>query len=199
MNITSNRLQNWFRQHNMLDDEGRVYDIIIQPNTISPQISYAFDNIYLSFEEIEQLNILKPDAVLLLHKKPFILFYDLQQNDAREDDLHTKSWNYNKAPLVIVWGKNDTPIVYNAFSLDNKKGVLEVIDMQNEDNNYFSFWNIVSGKTWDWYQQDKIKHGKNRVYNVLFNNIKNLRDAISPSEKDESEAAKTPRQNKLLF
>ena len=146
---------------------------------------------FFTFEIKDKIEIINPDAVYHFNKQPFILFFDLSeatnQNKKSDDQIFKEVWSWDKVPLVFII-KSDDIKVYNAFHYQKELDQLEEIKFSSEEerDNCFSFWELQSGGTWKWLEENIYKKSikKHRVNYNLFNNIKAAR--IFLSEKVEN-------------
>lgn len=122
---------------------------------------------------IERLlnNIIKPDAFFTIDNKPFILFFDSPEN--KKEKLK-EIWNFNESPIVIIT-EGDSLEIYNGFEFIIEDDSLRLFG-KTEKLNDFSYFELVTGKTWEKYQQDFSY--KNRIDYHLLNNIKAARDLL---------------------
>ncbi len=141
----------------------------------------------------KKLELINPDAFYVFNKQPFILFFDLTSNvhSGRENEIHKQVWSFDNSPIVFVI--NDSEVkVYNALSYSKKEESLDEIKLsQDEIEDKFSFWNLQSGTTWKWLQEDyyennKKKNFRKRVNEKLFQNIKDVRQTLVDKSKDAS-------------
>ncbi|WP_445455442.1 Eco57I restriction-modification methylase domain-containing protein [Flavobacterium sp. HNIBRBA15423] len=141
----------------------------------------------------KKLEDIKPDAFYVFNNQPFVLFFDLTSNTdlEKENEIHKKVWSFDNAPIIFVI--KDTEVkVYNALSYSKKESSLEKIKLsQNEMIDKFSFWNLQSGNTWKWLQDDyyennKKKESRKRVNEKLFQNIKEVRETLVDINKSHS-------------
>ncbi|WP_316786423.1 Eco57I restriction-modification methylase domain-containing protein [Pedobacter frigiditerrae] len=145
--------------------------------------TYFFD---FHIDVKSKLDTIKPDAVYVFNKQPFILFFDLIGDDdvARENEIHKKVWSFDNSPVIFIV-KSSTIQIFNALNyIKNKEGnggELEEINLTDEERDVrFSFWNLQSGETWKWFQNDYLENTKKRetrkrVNERLFQNIKEVR------------------------
>lgn len=133
----------------------------------------AWENIF-PVKIKQTLQLLQPHAFFVFNKEPIILFFDDSVNNS---DTHTACWNFNVTPIIFFVSKTDVKI-HNAFEVINttsgKPLLKELAESKNESN--FSYWNLVSGQTFEIYQQQL--DGKNRVDKKLLANIKEARNIL---------------------
>ena len=124
---------------------------------------------------LESNDILKTlDAFFCFDNKPLILFF-AGCNDKKV--LHKAVWNLNESPIIIVI-ENNAVEIYNGYRLDKESGLLESIGGEEKLSD-FSYFELVTGKTWGKYQKE-LSH-KNRVdYHLL----ENIEDAQKKLEED---------------
>jgi len=144
-----------------------------------------------SKETEKKFSIIRPTAYYIFNNQPYILFFDLTNDidSSREKDIHKQVWSFDQSPLVFIIKDNDISI-YNAFSYDKRLKQLQEITFSKGENIHeiFSFWNLQSGKTWIWLQENYYKNTiqKKRVNQKLFENIKFVRETlINKSEQNE--------------
>ena len=120
-------------------------------------------------------DVLKPYAFFYFNETPFIFFFDNPDNIAQ---LHQQIWNFNQTPVIFIQFENQYHI-YNGFSFIKDKGKKELAILANfdKDLNDFNYFEIVTGETWEKYQQ-KLQV-KQRVDYQLLNNIKTLRNQLT--------------------
>lgn len=123
----------------------------------------------------KKLDILNPDAFYVFNNQPLILFFDftLITNEFRENEIHKQVWSFDNAPIIFIIKGSEIKI-YNALNYIKKENSLEeIILSKNEIRDKFSFWNLQSGNTFEWFY-DKYKKTvlKKRVNQQLFENIK---------------------------
>lgn len=130
-----------------------------------------------SFDIQKSINNIQPDAYFVFNKQPIILFFDFTnenektENDRRDEaEIHKKVWSFDISPVIFML-KNDEIRVYNALNYEN--GLVEILLKDNEKIEKFSFWNLHSGETLEWfYNKYKKTLHKKRVHQQLFENIK---------------------------
>ncbi len=132
----------------------------------------------------ERLEKIQPDAVYHFDKEPLMLFFDLKQNDKRNIEIIKKqSYNFDK-PVIFILEFGKPLAIFNAFSYSQKSGKFDLdkiadvdLDKIEKDENIekFSFWNLQSGNTWQWFNKLFASKSKNRVHTQLLKNIANLR------------------------
>jgi hypothetical protein len=123
----------------------------------------------------KKLELIKPDAYYVFNNQPFILFFDLTSIKSleRETEIHKQVWSFDNSPIIFIIKATDIE-VYNALNFIKENGKLErikILDSKIQDQ--FSFWNLQSGATFEWfYQKHKATVLKKRVNHRLFENIK---------------------------
>lgn len=150
-----------------------------------------------SHETKAKLSKISPDAVYAFNNSPYILFFDLtnNQNLEREREIHKQVWSFDQAPLMFVV-KGEEVKIYNAFAYEKKvkeeESHLQEIKLGTEETRkeIFSFWKLQSGDTWKWlqskyYENKKLNDSKKRVHQKLFDNIKQVREKLSSNLSDE--------------
>jgi methylase of polypeptide subunit release factors len=138
-----------------------------------------------------KLRLIQPDAIYIFNNQPFILFFDLTEEKdlEKESNIHKKVWSFDNSPVVFIIKDADIQI-YNALNYIKKDNHLEKIKLSEEERNQrFSFWNLQSGVTWKWLQDEYLnnnrrKETKKRVNEKLFQNIKDVRNALIDRKKD---------------
>jgi hypothetical protein len=151
-------------------------------------------------ETRKKLEKIKPTAIYIFDGNPYILFFDLTDNvdPEREQTIHKQVWSFDQAPLAFVVKTGDIKI-YNAFGYEKSlkaQGLQEVVlkkGVQRKD--VFSFWNLQSGATWKWlqnnYKQKKQNDRVKRVHQKLFDNIKEVREELIKSDNFSEDNANT--------
>lgn len=139
-----------------------------------------------------KLDRILPDAIYVFNNLPLILFFNMVDNNSveRENEIHKKAWSFDYAPIIFII-KSQEIKVYNALNYikSKDKSELEEINLsQSEIIDKFSFWNLQSGYTWKWLQNEYFENKKKneyrkRVNERLFQNIKEVRKKLT----DESE------------
>lgn len=120
--------------------------------------------IYRLLEKNELLKTL--DAFFCFDNKPLILFFNLVDSNKKQE-LHKAIWNFNESPIAIIVDNNAVEI-FNGFSIDENTKLLHSIGgVEKLDD--FTYFELVTGKTWEKYQED-LSH-KNRVDYKLLENI----------------------------
>ncbi|NOS83540.1 MAG: N-6 DNA methylase, partial [Ignavibacteria bacterium] len=123
---------------------------------------------------INALNRIKPDAIYCFNNQPYILFFDLVNNDLDESEIHKSIWNFNQTPVVFFIKHNQVEI-YNGFVFDRDNSLLEILATENELDN-FNFWEIQTSKLWINYK-NKFTNSS-RVDYYLLDNIKQARKQL---------------------
>ncbi|MDR0399827.1 MAG: hypothetical protein LBH51_02660, partial [Treponema sp.] len=113
---------------------------------------------------------IRPYAFFCIDNKPLILFFE-----SLTDDDHKKIWNFNESPVVIVV-HNDNITIYNGFKYNISLMELERFGNAGEEINNFTYFALVTGKTWDRYQKELAY--ENRLDRFLLNNIETARDIL---------------------
>lgn len=152
---------------------------------------YSFD---FHIDTKNKLTTIKPDAVYVFNKQPFILFFDLTDvaNQKSENEIHKKVWSFDNSPIIFIIKSTEIQ-VFNALNYIKDKngydGKLEELNLTEEErDNRFSFWNLQSGETWKWFQNDylentKKKETRKRVNERLFQNIKEVRQYLTNTKE----------------
>lgn len=169
----NNPLKNFLKQLNLLDA------VFIKEN----------GKVYIGFiSEVQKKidNDIKPDAYYVFNKQPLILFFDLtnEKNKDRENEIHKQVWSFDSSPIIFVI-KGKEIRIYNALNYSKEEESLEEIKLTEEErNNKFSFWELQSGFTWKWLQNEYFenrskKQQRKRVNERLFQNIKDVRTYLT--------------------
>ncbi|NQY34421.1 MAG: N-6 DNA methylase [Alteromonadaceae bacterium] len=152
-------------------------------NQIFKKLNLSAENgLYIANERRESLfsnrverllmNTIKPDAFFCIDNKPFILFFE---NLGYKKEQKLKDiWNFNESPIIIIL-EADSVEIYNGFKYLSYEKSLELFG-KNEKLNDFSYFELVTGKTWEKYQKDF--DSSNRIDYHLLNNIKAARDVL---------------------
>ncbi len=114
---------------------------------------------------------LKPYAIYEFNNEPFILFFETHQ----EPEIHKWCWNANSSPLIVIHEGNQIK-VYNGFSFDRKKKILNLLAEGEEEPEHFNYLNLVSGKFLETYSSRFEE--TNRVDYKLLENIEAARDIL---------------------
>lgn len=149
-----------------------------------------FDRLYLSTENglfitaenkweglfsnrVERLvrDIIKPDAFFCISNKPFILFFE---NPTEKKDKLKEIWNFNESPVAIVAEHNSVEI-YNGFNYLADEESLQLFGTEERLND-FSYFELVTGKSWEQYQAD-FSYDKRIDYHLL-KNIESTRNIL---------------------
>lgn len=145
----------------------------------------------LHFDIQNKLKLINPDAIYVYNNQPLILFFDLTNSLdlKREEDIHKKVWSFDNSPIAFIVKSNEVK-VYNALNYVKEEKRLKEIDLSNEELlDKFSFWNLQSSNIWDWFQQEYIETTrtntvKKRVNDKLFQNIRDVRNALIDRDND---------------
>ena len=157
-----------------------------EKNLIFLPSSNKYSSIFSS--EIQtKLKIINPDAVYHFNNQPFIFFFDFTKeiDKQKEKNLHKQMWSFDYAPIIFVIHENEIH-VYNAFHYQKKHDRLQDLKLDlKQIKDTFSFWELQSGKTWQWLQNNIYKKNisKKRVNQVLFNNIRAIREQLIKKSK----------------
>lgn len=116
-------------------------------------------------------NVIKPDAFFCIDNKPFILFFE---NLTNKKEKLKEIWNFNESPVIII-AEGDSLEIYNGFDYIIKNESLRLFGKADKLND-FSYFELVTGKTWEKYQKD-FDYNKRIDYHLL-NNIKATRDLL---------------------
>jgi N-6 DNA Methylase len=114
---------------------------------------------------------LKPQAFFCIDNKPIVLFFD---SPPQKEELFKSIWNFNESPVVII-NEPSSVEIFNGLSYLKKEKTLEKLEDENHLN-YFSYFELVTGKTWQYYERN-LRYG-NRVDYYLLENIKDARDLL---------------------
>lgn len=165
--------------------------------------SYGFD---FHPDILNKINRINPDAIYVFNNQPLILFFDLTLNKDlnREAEIHKQVWSFDNSPIIFIIKDGDIS-VYNALNFiknrDNKSGRLEKLNLSEEERNErFSFWNLQSGETWIWFQDEylsKKNENQKRVNQRLFQNIKEVRKYLT--DKTTSNYLDEKSSNSLIL
>lgn len=135
--------------------------------------------------KIEQaIEKIKPFAFFSFNKEPLILFF---HNPVERKKIHKQCWNFNKAPIIIFLYGESLPIIdqgnelvfnldenieiYNGFEFNqNTEELVELTEKSSITD--FSYFNLVSGKIWE-----KYENSFNPETKVDYNLLKNIEDA----------------------
>src|SRR5690606_18475181 len=91
---------------------------------------------------------IKPDAFFCFDNKPLILFFE---NPANRKELHEAIWNFNECPIVIIV-ERDSVEIFNGFKYEIQRESLHKLGGINQLND-FSYFELVTGKTWEQYEE----------------------------------------------
>jgi len=162
--------------------------LLIDLNLIHSQSIVSFEQKdwkdFVSSETQKKLSIIKPSVFYLFNQQPFILFFDLSENNSpfREQEIHKQVWSFDQSPLIFIIKDSDIKI-FNAFAYDKKINRLEEIELKQGEkiSEVFSFWNLQSGSAWTWLQANHYKKSilDKRVNQKLFENIKFVRETLT--------------------
>lgn len=131
----------------------------------------------------QRIESIKPDAVYLFNSQPLILFFDITVNDRDINELYKKVWSFDNTTIIFLIRESGIE-VFNALNYLKEDNTLEQIDLSIEEiKRLFNVWELESGETWKWFQENYIdKHRKRshqkRVNDRLFTNIKKVREDL---------------------
>lgn len=160
----------------------------------------------LHFDVQNKLAQINPDAIYLFNHQPLILFFDLSDNTdkSREEDTHKKIWSFDNSPIAFIVKNNEIKI-YNALNYLKEEKQLEELKLDNEAIiEKFSLWNLQSNGFWKWFQEEYIennrrKETKKRANERLFQNIKDVRNALIDRENDPEGSIPNSLILRLIF
>lgn len=139
-------------------------------------------------EENEFLRTL--DAFFCFDNKPLILFF---KDPLDKKALHQAIWNFNESPIAIIV-ENNVVEIFNGFAIDENKQLLKRLG-GNETLNDFTYFELVTGKTWEKYNDD-ISY-KNRVDYRLLENIEAIQKLLK--EKGLTQTTANALLGKIIF
>ena len=139
-------------------------------------------------EENEFLRTL--DAFFCFDNKPLILFF---KDPLYKKALHQAIWNFNESPIAIIV-ENNVVEIFNGFAIDENKQLLKRLG-GNETLNDFTYFELVTGKTWEKYNDD-ISY-KNRVDYRLLENIEAVQKLLK--EKGLTQTTANALLGKIIF
>lgn len=139
-------------------------------------------------EENEFLKTL--DAFFCFDNKPLILFF---KDPLDKKALHQAIWNFNESPIAIIV-ENNVVEIFNGFAIDENKQLLKRLG-GNETLNDFTYFELVTGKTWEKYNDD-ISY-KNRVDYRLLENIEAVQKLLK--EKGLTQTTANALLGKTIF
>lgn len=155
---------------------------------------------------LNKIKRISPDAVYVFNNQPLLLFFDLTNStdSNKESEIHKKVWSFDNSPIVFILKDKDISI-YNALNYiktkDGKSGYLQEIEISGEERDKrFSFWNLQSGETWTWFQDEylnKKNENQKRVNQRLFQNIKDVRNYLT--DKNISNCLDENSANSLIL
>jgi hypothetical protein len=143
----------------------------------------------------QRIESIEPDAIYIFNSQPLILFFDLTDKEKKIDELYKKVWSFDNTSIIFLIKDKDIE-VFNALNYikENDLNTLEKINLSKQEiQELFNIWELESGKTWEWFQnnfidQNKGKTHKRRVNERLFSNIKEVREGLKKKGLVESEA-----------
>ena len=144
--------------------------------------------VYRLLEKNDLLKMLK--AFFVFDNKPLILFFE---NPSDKKALHQAIWNFNESPIAIIV-ENNVVEIFNGFAIDENRRLLKRLG-GNSTLNDFTYFELVTGKTWEKYNED-IKH-ENRVDFRLLKNIEAVQKLLK--EKGLTQATANALLGKVIF
>lgn len=150
----------------------------------------------VSADIAKRLDQIRPSAFYIFNELPYILFFDLTgalYQPQLEEEIHKKVWSFDQAPIIFVL-KDAELQIYNAFSYEKKKKKLQEIKLtEDQVDEMFSFWNLQSGRVWDWMREKYYKTSikQKRVSQKLFDNIKTVREKLTTGSQLVDDEANT--------
>jgi len=172
-------LDNILNKLGLSEDKGIVYlDQDVRGSNIAEIFSSEIRN---------KLKIIQPDAVYHFNNTPFILFFDKSDDTLQsktDKEIFKEVWSWDKVPVVFIIYETDIK-VFNAFHYQKEYDSLREIELdETEIYQRFSFWELQSGNTWKWIEDNFYKKGNKdiispqRVNQKLFDNIKFAREHL---------------------
>lgn len=131
----------------------------------------TWENLFSNRIERLLKKVIKPEAFFCIDNKPFILFFNSPTNKINK---LKEIWNFNESPIVMIC-ENDVLEIYNGFEYITEKETLRYFG-SHEKLNDFSYFELVTGKTWEKYRKDFSYN--NRIDYHLLNNIRSTRDLL---------------------
>lgn len=141
----------------------------------------------------QRLESIEPDAVYFFNAQPLILFFDISQNKRDLGELYKKVWSFDNTSVIFIIQETEIK-VFNALNYLKKQKSLEKITLSEQEiEKLFNLWELESGNTWKWFQNNylKTKNKKDyqkRVNKKLFSNIKKVREDLKDKSLTENEA-----------
>lgn len=143
-----------------------------------------------SLDLAARLETIEPDAVYYFNFQPLILFFDFsstmtrEELESRKQTIFKRAWCLDKSPVIFMIDSQDIQI-FNAFryqrNLDGKNSLESITLADDQLENRFSFWELESGRTWEWIDEAVFKKSieRSRVNYVLFSNILFASESLS--------------------
>ena len=129
-------------------------------------------NLFSNRVEKLLVETIKPDAFFCIDNKPFILFFENLGN--KKNKKLKEIWNFNESPIIII-SEGDSVEIYNGFEYIFEKDTLKLFGKEEKLND-FSYFELVTGKTWEKYKNSF--DFKNRIDHYLLKNIKAARERL---------------------
>lgn len=123
------------------------------------------------------------DGFFCFNNKPLILFFE-NPNKQQKQDLHQAIWNFNESPVAIIVDNNAVEI-FNGFAIDEKTKLLKSLGGEEKLND-FSYFKLVTGKTWESYKNEISQ--ENRVDYRLLKNISSAQELLKDQKLTQTTA-----------
>jgi tRNA1(Val) A37 N6-methylase TrmN6 len=178
---------------NQLSFSESLYKILSNKKSLFFLTDDSHDNDYIKFY-IEEAKPYKPTAIYVTQfqnqpPKPQIYIYDNTDNHLSGDDilkLHKELWSSAKVPLFFIFSSTEVKIFNSRKSPDTLKklSILETINLASytkkeiEKRKLFSSEMFDSGSFWENKNFHKEFEFKHSVYNVLLDDLENLRQTL---------------------
>jgi len=128
------------------------------------------------------LHELSPFAAYMVDDEPFVLFFDVLENQDEQKDINRKIWNA-QIPIAIFCSTS-TIKIFSGCTLDKNTLFLteaETVPFDDiDENSPFSFWEITDNNFWEKYSQ---RFGGKRLNETLLDNLTDLTDKLQSKHK----------------
>ena len=149
------------------------------------------DNNYIRFY-LEEASPYKPTAIYITElenqaTKPQIYIYDNTDNQLSSENikqLHKELWNSAKVPMFFVFNNTEVKIYNSRKCSDENFSPMEILNLASETQKEIKKRKIFNAKMFDsgafWNQEKYAKEFtfKNSVYDVLLDDLMNLRQEL---------------------